>query len=118
MGPWNVKQTEEFQEWFDDADDILQDDIVEHVEILKQFGPHLGRPYVDTLKGSKFKNLKELRFNSGDRVIRVFFIFDPERNAVLLIGGNKAGSGNKNFYSAMIALSEKIYRKQIERKKK
>ncbi len=118
MGPWNVKQTEEFQEWFDDADDFLQEDIVEHVEILKQFGPNLGRPYVDTLKGSKLKNLKELRFISGDKVIRVFFVFDSDRNAVLLIGGNKAGSGNKHFYKTMIALCEKIYRKQIERKKK
>ncbi len=118
MSVWNIKQTEEFQDWFDEADDVLQDDIVEHIEILKQFGPNLGRPYVDTLKGSKLKNLKELRFNSGDKVIKVFFVFDPERSAVLLIGGNKAGSGNKKFYDLMIALSEKIYRKQIERKKK
>ena len=118
MSAWIIKQTEEFQEWFDEADDLLQEDIVEHVEVLKQFGPHLGRPYVDTLKGSKLNNLKELRFNSGDKVIRVFFIFDPERSAVLLIGGNKAGSGNKNFYKVMIALSEKIYCKQLKRKKK
>lgn len=84
MSPWNVKQTKEFQDWFDDADEFLQEDIVEHVEILKQFGPNLGRPYVDTLKGSKLKNLKELRFNSREKVIRVFFIFDSDRNAVFV----------------------------------
>lgn len=121
MSTWLIRQTVEFQEWFDEADDVLQEDTLEHVEVLKQFGPNLGRPYVDTLKGSKLKNLKELRFNSGNKVIRVFFIFDPERNAVLLIGGDKAGSGDKTFYDVMIDQSEKIYGRYLEilkRKKK
>ncbi len=39
---WNIKQTEEFQEWFDDSDKKLQLDLVEHVELLRQMGPHLG----------------------------------------------------------------------------
>lgn len=58
---WTIKQTEEFQDWFESSDKILQDDTVEHVEILRQFGPMLGRPQVDTLKGSSITNLKELR---------------------------------------------------------
>ena len=47
---WNIKQTGDFQNWFDEAEEQLQDDIVENVEVLKQFGPHLGRPKADTLK--------------------------------------------------------------------
>jgi hypothetical protein len=114
MSTWLIKQTVKFQDWFDEANDVLQEDTIEHVEVLKQFGPNLGRPYVDTLKGSKLKNLKELRFNSGNKVIRVFFIFDPERNAVLLIGGDKSGSGDKTFYDVMIDQSEKIYGRYLE----
>ncbi len=118
MSAWNIKQTAEFQDWFDEADVALQDDTVEHVELLKQFGPNLKRPYADTLKGSQLTNLKELRFNSGNKVVRIFFIFDPDRNAVLLIGGDKAGSGDKTFYDTMIDQSEKIYGRYLEQRKK
>jgi hypothetical protein len=117
MSVWNIKQTAEFQDWFDEADEALQEDTVEHVKLLEQFGPNLKRPYVDTLKGSQLTNLKELRFNSGDKVVRIFLIFDPDRNAVLLIGGNKSGSGDKNFYDRMIDQSEKIYGRYLEERK-
>lgn len=115
---WTIKQTEEFQNWFEKADKKLQDDTLEHVEILRQFGPQLSRPFVDTLKGSSITNLKELRFNSGVKVIRIFFVFDPDRNGVLIIGGDKAGSGGKVFYDKLIDKSEKIYTKYLEERKK
>lgn len=115
---WTIKQTEEFQDWFESSDRTLQDDTLEHVEVLRQFGPQLGRPQVDTLKGSSITNLKELRFNSGNKVVRIFFVFDPDRNGVLIIGGNKAGSGDKAFYDKMIDKSEKIYSKYLEERKK
>ena len=115
---WTIKQTKEFQDWFEKASKKLQDDTVEHVEILKQIGPQLGRPYADTLKGSSITNLKELRFNCGDKVIRIFYVFDPDRNAVLIIGGDKAGSGDKSFYDKMIDKSEKIYASYLEERKK
>ena len=114
MKSWNIKQTKEFQEWFEDADDVLQGDTVEHVELLRQLGPFLKRPYADSIKGSSISNLKELRFSSGNRVIRIFYVFDPDQNGVLLIGGNKAGSGDKKFYDQMINKSEKIYVDYLE----
>lgn len=117
MSTWNIKQTAEFQEWFDDADEKLKKEIVSHVELLKQMGPQLGRPYADTLKGSTITNLKELRFDSGEKVIRVFYVFDPDRNGVLLIGGNKSSSGGKTFYEDMIDQSEKIYTRYLEERK-
>jgi hypothetical protein len=117
MSTWNVKQTEEFQEWFDKAHKNLKEAIVENVEVLKQLGPQLGRPQADTIKGSTIKNLKELRFISGEKVIRVFYVFDPDRNGVLLIGGNKSSSGDKKFYKDMIDKSEKIYAKYLEERK-
>lgn len=121
MVSWNVKQSEEFQKWFDGADAVLRADILKNVELIKQMGPALGRPNVDTIKGSSIVNLKELRFKSGhqgNQVIRIFFVFDPDRNAVLLIGGDKAGSGDKTFYNTMIDQSEKIYLQYLEKRKK
>ena len=76
----------------------------------------MKRPYADTLKGSEISNLKELRFNSGERVIRIFYVFDPDRNGVLLIGGNKSSSGDKKFYKKMIELSERIYSRYLVNK--
>jgi hypothetical protein len=111
---WKIKQTPEFQEWFEEIDLRLQNDTAEHLELICMFGPQLKRPYADTIKGSQLKNLKELRFRSGTAVIRVFYIFDPERSAVLLIGGDKSGSGDKIFYEKMIDLSEKIYSRYIK----
>ena len=32
--------------------------------LLRQFGPQLGRPRVDTLKDSRHANMKELRFDT------------------------------------------------------
>lgn len=118
MSTWNIKQTEEFQDWFDTADKKLKEAIVENVEVLKQMGPQLGRPYADTIKGSSITNLKELRFDSGEKVIRIFYVFDPDRNGVLLIGGNKSSSGGKTFYKTMTDQSEKIYANYLEKRKK
>lgn len=81
------------------------------MNILSEIGPTLGRPQVDTLKNSTIPNLKELRVRSNGRPFRIFFVFDNKRNAVLLIGGNKAG--NKRFYETKIPESEKIYKKYL-----
>lgn len=110
---WQVKLTVEFHDWYENSNSILQDDVIEHIELLSLFGPSLKRPYADTLKGSRIANLKELRFRSGTAVIRIFYVFDPQRNAVLLIGGDKAGSGDKRFYDRMIDLSENIYARYL-----
>jgi hypothetical protein len=116
MRMWNIVQTPEFQGWFYESDKKLREDITEHLALLRLFGPELKRPYADTLKGSEISNLKELRFNSGERVIRIFYVFDPDRNGVLLIGGNKSSSGDKKFYKKMIELSERIYSRYLVNK--
>ena len=71
--------------------------------ILAEIGPVLGRPHVDTLAGSQYPNMKELRFDADDGVWRVAFAFDPERKAILLVAGDKAGVAQKRFYKALIA---------------
>ena len=36
------------------------------VSLLEEFGPLLGRPHVDTVKASRYPNMKELRRNRKD----------------------------------------------------
>jgi hypothetical protein len=73
----------------------------------------LGRPCVDTLKGSSLANLKELRVQYKGDPWRVLFAFDPVRRAILLVGGNKAG--DKRFYKTMIPVAEERFRRHLER---
>ncbi len=77
-----------------------------HALLLKDFGPGLGRPTVDTLKGSKHANMKELRFAWVGEVWRVAFAFDPERQGILLVGGDKGGADQRRFYKKLIATAD------------
>ena len=106
---WEVETTEEYDTWFLKLAENGQEAIRTKVELLAEYGPHLPRPHVDTLKGSKLSNLKELRAQTENHVLRVAFIFDEERKAVLLIGGDKKGKDEKRFYQNLIMQAEKIY---------
>ncbi len=106
---WQVELHDEFEKEFDKLSESVQDEIYALGEVLKVFGPDLGRPRVDTLKGSKHANMKELRFNVGDGVWRVAFAFDPRRKAILLVAGDKSGVSSKRFYKALINKADKRY---------
>ena len=75
----------------------LQDELLAHARLLSEFGPDLGRPTVDGLKGSKHPNMKELRFGWNGGVWCVAFAFDPERLAILLVGGDNGGANQRRF---------------------
>ena len=75
---------------------------------LEKTGPQLGRPLVDTLKGSKHANMKEMRFKTNG-VWRFAFAFDMYRNAVILIGGNKQGENQKRFYRELIGMADQRF---------
>jgi hypothetical protein len=77
------------------------------VELLEVEGPALGRPTVDTIKGSRHLNMKELRVSKGG-AIRVLFAFDPQRWAVLLLGGDKAGQW-ESWYSEAIPVADDLF---------
>jgi len=81
---------------------------------LAKFGPSLGRPQVDTLKGSKHANMKELRFNADNGVWRVAFAFDPRRKAILLVSGDKSGSRGKLFYKNLIKKADQRFKIHLE----
>jgi hypothetical protein len=104
---WEVEFTDEFEAWFNDLDESVQDTIVRSVELLRRIGPSLGRPGADGVKGSKHANMKELRSQHAGKPYRTFFAFDPRRTAILLIGGCKAG--DDRFYDQMIPLADALY---------
>jgi hypothetical protein len=81
--PWTVRNHPEFDDEFDRLSEKVQDGILQRALLLAEFGPQLGRPYVDTLKGSKHANMKELRLDVEEGAWRVAFAFDPSRDAIL-----------------------------------
>ena len=100
---WNVLFHDDFHAEYLALNGALQNELLAHAKLLQEFGPHLGRPTVDTLKGSKHANMKELRFDCDGGVWRVAFAFDTERAAILLVGGDKGGADQRRFYKKLIA---------------
>lgn len=115
---WDVLIHEEFEPEFDDLPEEVQDELLAHANLLKEFGPQLGRPWVDTLKGSRYANMNELRFDAADGVWRVAFAFDPKRKAILLVCGDKSGGSPKRFYKQLITKADKRFDGHLTRLKK
>ena len=103
---WTVLFHSEFDSEFQTLAKGLQDELLAHALLLSKFGPSLGRPTVDTLNGSKHANMKELRFGWQGEAWRVAFAFDPKRQAMLLVGGDKGGADQKRFYKRLISLAD------------
>jgi hypothetical protein len=99
---WEVDFHGDFVSEFLDLDVEVQDELLAHAELLKRVGPHLSRPRIDTLKGSKHANMKELRFGAAGGVWRFAFAFDPVRKAMVLCGGDKSGGSEDRFYRQLI----------------
>jgi hypothetical protein len=105
---WTVNATEEYLAWFGEQPSDAKEAILARVVLLQTFGPQLARPYADTLKGSSLGDLKELRARTEAHVLRIAFLFDEEREALLLIGGDKKGKNEKDFYRKLIQNAETI----------
>lgn len=112
---WTVQLHETFDAEWDELPIAVQDELLALMGLLKQFGPTLGRPRVDTLKGSRHANMKELRFDAADGVWRVAFAFDPKRRAILLVGGDKSGGSEKRFYRQLIRKADERFDAHIAR---
>ena len=116
--PWTVRFADEFEQEFLTLQQRVQDELLAVARILADYGPQLRRPCVDTLKGSKYPNMKELRFDAAGGIWRVAFAFDPRREAILLVAGDKAGASQDRFYKHLIAIADKRFAAHLERLKK
>lgn len=105
---WEINGTDEFADWYRSLNPEEQDTLIATVELLAEQGPALGRPRVDTIKGSEYPNMKELRPDGSGKHLRVLFMFDPRRQAILLTGGNKQGNW-VNWYHEAIPRAEQLY---------
>jgi hypothetical protein len=112
---WKVVFDDDFAAEFDGLAEALQDELLAHAMLLREFGPNLGRPTVDTLKGSRHPNMKELRFGWAGEIWRVAFAFDPARQAILLVGGDKGGADQKRFYKRLIKLADERFERHLGR---
>ncbi len=106
---WTVLFHDAFDAEYEALVEELQDELLAHAKLLAEFGPNLGRPTVDTLKGSRHANMKELRFSWNSQVWRVAFAFDPQRQAILLVGGDKGGADQRRFYKRLLAVADERY---------
>ena len=111
---WEVIFHPEFHKEFMKFPEEIQDNLLAKARVLEYFGPQLGRPYVDTLFGSKYPNMKELRLDIAGGAWRIAFAFDPERKAVMLIAGDKAGKQQARFYMKLLMKADKRFEEHLK----
>jgi hypothetical protein len=112
---WTVQLADEFQSEFLALNRPVRIELSGSAALLEQFGPHLGRPRVDTLNGSRHANMKELRFRAANGVWRAAFAFDPQRRAILLVAGDKSGIGKGRFYRSLIRRADSRFDAHLAR---
>lgn len=102
-----IEHTDEFALWYRGLPESEQEDVTASVELLSELGVRLPFPHSSGIRGSRHQHLRELRIQSHGQPLRIFYAFDPRRQIILLIGGNK--TGNNRFYDIMIPMAEDLY---------
>jgi hypothetical protein len=108
--PWSVEYVEEFGEWLGSIPEKNQDQIVAAILLLQRDGPALRRPKVGKIESSRHANMKELIPPGGN--VRILFAFDPDRKAILLVGGDKTNRW-KEWYRVNIPLADDRYDRHL-----
>lgn len=105
---WAVVYHPDFLTELKALDPDVGDKLREVAVVLTEKGPRLGRPLVDTLYGSRHGNMKEIRI-AVKGAWRFAFAFDPDRKAVVLVGGNKEGEASGRFYKRLVGLADRRF---------
>ena len=104
---WEVEVTDEFRTWWRELGEDQQESLTDRVDLLAERGPDLGRPVVDRIHSSRHHHMKELRA-SQDGALRVLFMFDPRRQVILLLGGDKSGDWTA-WYEDAVPQADDLY---------
>ena len=111
---WNT-DTSYIDDWLDSLDDETAIQVAAAIKYLAERGPDLKRPFVGKIEGSHHKAMKELRpGSSGTSEIRILFIFDPERSAIMLLAGDKQRQWDK-WYKKAIPEADRRYDEHLRR---
>lgn len=111
---WVIEIHPEVAGWMNSLDQKEYESVIAALDALEVDGPNLGRPFVDHVKSSKFKNMKELR--PPGQHLRILFAFDPIRRAVLLVAGDKSNEWN-SWYKKNIPVADKRFEKHVKQLK-
>jgi len=111
-----IEATDEFGVWFGTLTEAEQDDVIAYVTLLETHDVKLGFPHSSGIKGSRHSHMRELRVQSGGSPIRIFYAFNPLRNAILLTAGDK--TGDDRFYKKMVPLADALYDVHLEELRK
>jgi len=105
-----VVVTDEFKDWYENLSIYEQESVFRAATLLEELGTKLGFPYSSAMQRSRYP-LRELRVQHRGRPFRVFYGFDPERQAVLLLGGDK--SGKARFYEEHLPRAERLWEQYL-----
>jgi hypothetical protein len=111
---WTVLFHDAFAAEFRQFDEVVRKAILTYASVLKQVGPQLGRPYADTLHGSRHGNMKELRPTVNKIEWRIAFAFDPSRQAILLAAAVKGGRKDRLVYKRLVELADDRFDAYLE----
>lgn len=114
---WSIKLHDAFETEFLKLRREAQTELLARARLLAEYGPQLGRPQVDTLNGSKHANMKEMRFSADGGEWRVAFAFDPDRQAILLVAGDKSGVSQNRFYKRLVATADLRFSEHLQNRK-
>jgi len=104
---WDVEYTDAFGDWWVGLSEAEQESVAHSVGLLEALGPNLGHPHSSGINGSKHSHMRELRIQHHGAPYRVLYAFDPLRNAILLVGGNK--TGDDRWYDRFVPIADRLY---------
>lgn len=108
---WEVEYTDELGQWWDTLTESEQESIDASVRLLEVHGPQLRYPHSSGISTSRHPHMRELRVQHQGRPYRLLYAFDPRRNAILLIGGDK--TGNDRWYEVFVPMADYLYDEHI-----
>jgi hypothetical protein len=114
MSEWTLSFHRAFKPEFRALPDDAKLALGEVFDLLRNFGPNLGRPQIDTLKGSRHANMKEIRVQTVGDWYRLAFVFDPTRQAIVLCGSGKGGVSQERFYDWLVTTADRRYDERLK----
>ncbi|MDE3021735.1 MAG: type II toxin-antitoxin system RelE/ParE family toxin [Pseudomonadota bacterium] len=108
-----IEYTDEFGIWWDSLSALEQASIEAVIQLLEEHGAYLTFPHCSGVNQSRFNHMRELRIQHQGKPYRVLYIFNPKRDAILLLGGDK--TGQDRWYEVHIPIADRLYEAHLEK---